>query len=81
MQGWKGLGRVDWVLELARLGFLNSRFRPDERLHLASRPGDKDRRCLWVALPGEVLPDGGLQVLHHMEAGVLAQERMAQGAQ
>ena len=31
-----------------------------------------------VALPGEVLPHGGLQVLHHMEAGVLAQERMAQ---
>ena len=43
-----------------------------------ARRGDEDRRCLWVALPGEILPHGGLQVLHHMEAGVLAQQRIAQ---
>ena len=30
-----------------------------------------------VTLPGEVLPHGGLQILHHVEAGVLAQERVA----
>jgi hypothetical protein len=35
---------------------------------------------LWVGLPGEILPDGGLQVLHHMKAGVLAQERMPNSA-
>jgi hypothetical protein len=35
-QGGKVLARVNWVLELAKLGFLNSRFRSDERLHLAS---------------------------------------------
>jgi hypothetical protein len=23
-----------------------------------ARPGDEDRRCLWVGLPGEILPDG-----------------------
>src|SRR6516165_9899498 len=43
-----------------------------------ARRGDEDRRCLSVTLPGEVLPRGGLQVLHHVEAGVLAQERVAQ---
>ena len=43
-----------------------------------ARGGDEDRRSLWVALPGEVLPHGGLQVLHHVEAGVLAQDRVAQ---
>ncbi len=38
----------------------------------------EDRRCVRVALPGEVLLNGGLQVLHHVEASVLTQERMAQ---
>lgn len=42
-----------------------------------ARGSDEDRRCLLVTLPGEVLPHGGLQILHHVEAGVLAQERVA----
>ncbi len=43
-----------------------------------ARRGDEDRRCVRVAPPSEVLPNGGLQVLHHVEARILAQERMAQ---
>ena len=43
-----------------------------------ARGRGEDRRCLRVALPGEVLLNGGLQVLHHVEARILAQERMAQ---
>ena len=42
-----------------------------------ARGSDEDRRCLLVTLPGEVLSHGGLQILHHVEAGVLAQERVA----
>jgi hypothetical protein len=40
--------------------------------------GDEDRLNLWVALPGEALPHGRLQVLHHVEASILAQDRVAQ---
>ena len=43
-----------------------------------ARGGDKDRRCFRLPLPGEVLPHGGLEILHHVEARVLAQERVAQ---
>jgi hypothetical protein len=43
-----------------------------------ARGGDEDRRCLLVTVPGEVLSHGGLQILHHVEAGVLAKERVAQ---
>ena len=43
-----------------------------------ARRSDEDRRCLSVTLPGEVLPHGDFQILHHVEASVLAQERVAQ---
>jgi hypothetical protein len=43
-----------------------------------TRAGDEDRRNLSVALPGEALPHGGLQVLDQVEAGILAQDRVAQ---
>jgi hypothetical protein len=33
-----------------------------------ARGSDEDRRCLLVTLPGEVLPHGGLQILHHVDA-------------
>src|SRR5437588_6563910 len=39
---------------------------------------DEDRRCLRVALPGEILPRGGLQILHHVKSGILAQKRVAE---
>jgi hypothetical protein len=34
--------------------------------------------CFWIVLPCEVLPRGGLQILDHVEAGVLAQKRVAE---
>jgi hypothetical protein len=43
-----------------------------------TRGGDEDRRNLWVALPGEALLHGGLQVLYHVEASILAQYRVTQ---
>jgi hypothetical protein len=43
-----------------------------------TRSGDEDRRNLWVALPAEALPHGGLQVLYHVEASILAQHRVTQ---
>src|ERR1700724_4769857 len=43
-----------------------------------ARRGDKDRCCLRVAPPSEVLTHGSLQILHHVEPDVLAQERVAQ---
>ena len=49
-----------------------------ENARRGSASRGEDRRCLRVALPGEVLPHGGLQVLHHVEARILAPERMAQ---
>jgi hypothetical protein len=43
-----------------------------------TRGGNEDRRRLWVTAPGEILAHGGLQVLHHVEAGVLAHQGMAE---
>jgi hypothetical protein len=43
-----------------------------------TRGRDEDRRDLWVALPDEALLHGGLQVLDHVEASILAQDRVAQ---
>ena len=43
-----------------------------------ARRGDQNGCCLRVALPSEVLAHGSLQILHHVEADVLAQERVAQ---
>ena len=43
-----------------------------------TRGRDEDRRDLRVALPDEALLHGGLQVLDHVEAGILAQDRVAQ---
>jgi hypothetical protein len=39
---------------------------------------DQDGRCLSVAVPREVLAHGSLQILQHVEAGILAQKRMAE---
>src|SRR5436190_20331502 len=43
-----------------------------------TRGGDQDRCNLWVALPGEALLHRRLQVLQHVEAGILPQDRVAQ---
>ena len=43
-----------------------------------ARSRDEDHPGLGVALPGEVLPHGGLQILHHVKSRVLAQERVTE---
>jgi hypothetical protein len=43
-----------------------------------ARGGDEDRSNLGFALPRKALLHGGLQVLDHVEASILAKDRMAQ---
>jgi hypothetical protein len=60
------------------LGGLMARARRRGMSREVTRGSDEDRRNLWVALPGEALPHGRLQVLYHVEASILAQDRVAQ---
>ena len=43
-----------------------------------ARGGDEDRGGIGLALPREILVHGSLQILHHVETDVLAQQRVAQ---
>jgi hypothetical protein len=60
------------------LGGLMARARRGGMGREVTRGGDQDRGDLRVALPGEALLHGRLQVLQHVEAGILPQDRVAQ---
>jgi hypothetical protein len=60
------------------LGGLITRARRRGMGREVTRGSDQDRGNLWVALPSEALLHGRLQVLHHVEASILPQDRVAQ---